>query len=160
MYKVYGRYNEFIAFQLKKTSYESFSCLILVSISINSEFINVVPGKYHISKLLSSGRYLIKRVRSLYTIRAGMWQLYANHACYRNGAETKWSSFCIRHFQSFSCMNTVVIWFRFHWMLFPSVQLTTRQHWFRYWQRTGTAIIFTNNGPFYWCPHKCVIRLR
>ena len=34
---------------------------------------------------------------------------------------------------AFSWMKSFVFWLEFHWILFPRVQLTTNQHWFRQW---------------------------
>ena len=33
----------------------------------------------------------------------------------------------------FSWMKSSVFWLKFHWSLFPRVQLTITQHWFRWW---------------------------
>ena len=35
--------------------------------------------------------------------------------------------------RAFSSMKIVVFWLNFHWNMFPRVQLTIIQHWFRYW---------------------------
>ena len=40
----------------------------------------------------------------------------------------KWLPFCSQHIQMH-----FVFWFEFHWSLFPRVQLTMSQHWFRKW---------------------------
>ena len=34
---------------------------------------------------------------------------------------------------AFYWMKVFLFWFEFHWHLFPTVQLTVNQHWFRYW---------------------------
>ena len=46
-----------------------------------------------------------------------------------------------RHFptifsKSFSSIKTIGFWFKFHWKIFPMVQLTIIQHWFRQWLGT------------------------
>ena len=48
----------------------------------------------------------------------------------------------------FSSMKIVVFWFKFHWSMFPRVQLTISHHWFRYGLALNRhqAIIWTNNG--------------
>ena len=51
-------------------------------------------------------------------------------------AKTKGLSFCISFSNAFSGMNVVASWFKFHWNLFPRIQLTTIQQWLRYWLGT------------------------
>ena len=40
---------------------------------------------------------------------------------------------------AFSWIKIVAFWWKFHWNLFPRVQLTTFQHWFRKWLGAGQA---------------------
>ena len=40
---------------------------------------------------------------------------------------------------AFSWMRILVFWLKFHWSLFPRVQLTIFQHWFRKWLGVGQA---------------------
>ena len=46
----------------------------------------------------------------------------------------------------------IKFWFNFHWNLFPGVQLTINQLWFRYGLAPNRqqAIIWTNGGPVPW----------
>ena len=58
-----------------------------------------------------------------------------------------------------SCMTIVVFWFKFHRNLFPWVQWTMSQHWFRYWFVAEQA---TSHYLNQWRPstmaHICVTR--
>ena len=48
------------------------------------------------------------------------------------GAETKWLPFSRRHFQMhFLELKCINFDWSFHWSMFPEVQLTLFQHWFR-----------------------------
>ena len=49
-------------------------------------------------------------------------------------------------------MKTVVFWLKFHWNLFPRVQLTINRHCFRYWLGAGQATSHYLNQwwPIYW----------
>ena len=48
-------------------------------------------------------------------------------------AETKWPPFSRRHLSNvYSWMKIYRFWLKFHWTLFPMVQLTIFQHWFRW----------------------------
>ena len=49
-------------------------------------------------------------------------------------------------------MKTFVIWLKFHWNLFPSVQLTITQYWFRGWLGTKqvTSHYQANDGLVHW----------
>ena len=50
---------------------------------------------------------------------------------------TKWPSFRRRHIQThFPWMKKFEFWLKFHWSLFPRVQLTITQHLFRSWLGT------------------------
>ena len=50
---------------------------------------------------------------------------------------------------AFLWLKSFVFWFKFHWTLFQRVQLTIRQHWFRWWlgAERQQAIIWTNADP-------------
>ena len=49
-------------------------------------------------------------------------------------AETKWTSFRRRHFQThFLWIKMLELLLKFHWSLFLGVKLTIFQHWFRKW---------------------------
>ena len=51
---------------------------------------------------------------------------------------------------AFSWMKGFVFRFKFHWSLFPWVQLTVSQHWFGQW--LGTEVItWSNADPVYRC---------
>ena len=47
---------------------------------------------------------------------------------------------------AFSWMKMFEFRLKFHWSLFPRVQLTILQQWFRYWLGRRQAIIWTNAG--------------
>ena len=43
----------------------------------------------------------------------------------------KWTSFHRQHFKCIFLMKIFGFWLKFHWSLFPRVQLTISRHWFR-----------------------------
>ena len=45
----------------------------------------------------------------------------------------------------FPWMKIFVFWLKFHWRLFPRVQLTITQHWFRYWLGTESESMLTRS---------------
>ena len=47
---------------------------------------------------------------------------------------------------AFSWMEIIVYRFKCHWYLFPRVQLTIRQHWFRWWLGIEQATMMTQGG--------------
>ena len=55
-----------------------------------------------------------------------------HNSCYHIEAETKWPSFFQTTFSNgFSWLKMYEFRLTFHWSLFPGVQLTIIQHWFR-----------------------------
>ena len=48
----------------------------------------------------------------------------------------------------FKCLFLFEFKFKFHWSVFPSIQLTIWQHWFRKWlgAEQVTSLIWTNDG--------------
>ena len=46
-------------------------------------------------------------------------------------------------------MKMYKFWFRFHWSLFPRVQLTMFQHWFSQWLGAGQATSLYQNQCWY-----------
>ena len=62
---------------------------------------------------------------------------------------------------AFLWMKFIVFWLKFHWNLFPSVQLNINQHWFRKWLSVEQS---TNHYLNQWWPNSlmtiCVIYLR
>ena len=49
---------------------------------------------------------------------------------------------------AFSWVKIVVFWWKFHWNLFPWIQLTIFQHWVRWWLGAGQA---TSHYLNRWC---------
>ena len=54
---------------------------------------------------------------------------------------------------AYSWINMYKFWLRCHWSLFPRVQLTILQHWFRWWLGADQATSHYLNQwwSFYWC---------
>ena len=65
------------------------------------------------------------------------WQLFIRQhpsPCKFISPWTKWPPLWQTTFSNtFSWMKMIKFRFKFHWNLFPWVQLTMNQHWFRYW---------------------------
>ena len=67
--------------------------------------------------------------------RLHRWLIYQRRSHYTvskfNTLRPKWPPFFRRHFQMHFFMKMHTFRLRFHWSLFPRVQLTIFQHWFR-----------------------------
>ena len=59
-----------------------------------------------------------------------LWFFYFYRKCYHFVAESKWPTFCRQYFQMhFLSIKKFEFWLKFHWSLFPWIQLTKRHHW-------------------------------
>ena len=58
----------------------------------------------------------------------------------------------------FSSMKMFEFWFKFHWSLFPRVQFTVSQHWFRLWLGAVQATSHYLNQWWLVYRHICVTR--
>ena len=55
---------------------------------------------------------------------------------------------------AFSCMIIGLTWLKFHWSLFPRVQLLINQHWFRQW--LGTCSVPSHYLNQWWLVYWCI----
>ena len=64
---------------------------------------------------------------------------------------TKWPPFKQTTFSiALSWMKMIELRFKFHWNMFPGVQLTIRQHWSGNGLAPAPSHYLTNDGPFHW----------
>ena len=84
------------------------------------------------TKPLSRLRMLLAGSVQFRSSSGPLWQLDTNRIPYLISPWTKWPPFWQMTFSNeFSGMKMVEFWFKFHWNLFPRVQLTITHHWFR-----------------------------
>ena len=108
---------------------------------------NADPIHWHIYVALGGDELMI--LNWLILCLTSSWIIWVNYQLYCNPTETSWSpgnqrfrtgtkwpTYCRQHFQIWYmmifCIDTFVFQLRFECNLFPMVQLTMSQHWFRW----------------------------